>query len=183
MHFLFNRLTCIRVVSEGWSSIFSTRIFCADTWGTEGSEPPPPSPPTHHPRFVREGVPWWVGEGPFSCFYLLIFSFIPSSIGSPVMNITVFFTLFTVNFKLKGIFYFTLSFPSHCKHLWLLWKDTFQFDLVQSCKFFKLKSNIFWERMVTSCIKLNENRPIKPKKIFRGMIPLTPSTSQTYFTV
>ena len=36
-------------------------------------------------------------------YYLLIFSFIPGSICSPVMNIT-FFTLFTVNFKLKGSF-------------------------------------------------------------------------------
>ena len=45
------------------------------------------------------------------------------------MNIT-FFTLFTVNFKLKGSFNLTFSFPSHYKHSWLLWKDTIQFHLV-----------------------------------------------------
>ena len=32
----------------------------------------------------------------------------------------------------------------------------------------KLKSNIFWKRTVTSCLRLNENPQIKPKRIFRG---------------
>ena len=117
MHFLFNRLTHIRLELDfsrrGFSVLNCRRPQCIDTctWWTEGPDPPPPPPP---PADLWEVVSrGGLDRGRVAVkYYLLIFIFIPGSICSPVMNITFFFTLVTVNFKLKGSFNLTmLRFP------------------------------------------------------------------------
>ena len=93
--FVLFRKVGTRFSRRGFSVLTCRRPPCIDT-----REPRVWTPP---PRFVRDGVPWWVGHGPYGCYYLFIFSLIPGSVCSPIMNIT-FLILFTVKFKLKGIF-------------------------------------------------------------------------------
>ena len=73
----------------------------------QGPGPPPPPP----------DVPWWVGQGPCGCYYL-IFSFIPGSICSTVMNIRVFTNI--AGFYGKTLFSFILfivaRFSTKIKH-------------------------------------------------------------------
>ena len=157
------------------------RPQCIDTctWWTEGPEPPPPPNPDLWEVVSRGG--WDMG-----CVAVITFlySVLFKARFAHLLWISLFSTLFTVNFKLKGSFNLTFSFPSHYKHSWLLWKDTIQFHLVYSYTvvFFLLKSSIFWERMVTSCIKLIEIGQYNLKKYSIGW-SRWPRPQQTYFTV
>ena len=124
---VLSRMVRARFSRRGFSVLTDRKPPCIDTWGTESTAPPPKICERWCPVVCRTVAVWPLLPSNLH--------FIPGSICSPVTNIT-FFTLFTLNFKLKGIFDLTFSFPSHYKHLWLLWKDAIQFHLVHRYMFF-----------------------------------------------
>ena len=113
MHFLFNRLTYIRLELDFLDEDFlcwlaEGQCIYTCTWWTDEPRVRTPPPPD---------VPWWVGQGPCGCYYL-IFSFISCSICSSVVNIRVITNI--AGFYGKTLFSFILfivaRFSTKIKH-------------------------------------------------------------------